>query len=35
VEPPSALQEGSRRLVRTLGIGAVLLATAQMLLGWW
>ncbi|MCO5111919.1 MAG: cation-translocating P-type ATPase [Burkholderiaceae bacterium] len=35
VEPPSALQEGSRRLVRTLGIGAVLLATAQVLLGWW
>jgi Ca2+-transporting ATPase len=34
-EPPSALQEGSRRLVRNLGIGAVVLATAQVLLGWW
>jgi Ca2+-transporting ATPase len=35
VEPPSALQQGSRRLVRTLGIGAVVLALAQVLLGWW
>ena len=34
-EPPSALQEGSRRLVRNLGIGAVVLALAQVLLGWW
>ena len=35
VEPASALQEGSRRLVRNLGIGAVVLALAQVLLGWW
>ncbi|RID99448.1 cation-translocating P-type ATPase [Simplicispira hankyongi] len=34
-EPPSALQEGSRRLVRNLGIGALVLALAQVLLGWW
>ena len=33
VEPPSALQQGSRRLVRNLGIGALVLA--QVLLGWW
>ncbi|MFZ3123724.1 MAG: HAD-IC family P-type ATPase, partial [Acidovorax sp.] len=35
VQPPSALQEGSRRLVRNLGTGAVVLAFAQVLLGWW
>ena len=35
VEPPSALQQGSRRLVRNLGIGALMLALAQVLLGWW
>ncbi|MBU4424399.1 MAG: cation-translocating P-type ATPase [Gammaproteobacteria bacterium] len=34
-EPPSALQQGSRRLVRTLGTAAVVLALAQVLLGWW
>jgi Ca2+-transporting ATPase len=34
-EPPSALQEGSRRLVRTLGTAALVLALAQVLLGWW
>jgi Ca2+-transporting ATPase len=34
-EPPSALQEGSRKLVRRLGLVALLLATAQVLLGWW
>ncbi|HRP75136.1 MAG TPA: cation-translocating P-type ATPase [Rhodocyclaceae bacterium] len=33
-EPPSALQRNSRRLVRNLGIGAVLLAVALVLLGW-
>ena len=35
VEPPSALQQGSRRLVRTLGAAAVVLALAQVLLSWW
>ncbi|SDZ75143.1 MULTISPECIES: cation-translocating P-type ATPase [Acidovorax] len=35
VEPPSALQQGSRRLVRTLGTAALVLALAQVLLGWW
>ncbi|TAM34171.1 MAG: HAD family hydrolase, partial [Burkholderiaceae bacterium] len=35
LEPPSALQEGSRKLVRRLGAGAVVLALAQVLLGWW
>ena len=35
IEPPSALQEGSRRLVRTLGAAALFLALAQVLLGWW
>ncbi len=35
VEPPSALQQGSRRLVRTLGTAAVVLALVQVLLGWW
>jgi len=34
-EPTSALQQGSRLLVRRLGIGAVALALAQVLLGWW
>jgi Ca2+-transporting ATPase len=34
-EPPSALQQGSRTLVRRLGLGALVLATAQVLLGWW
>ena len=35
VEPPSALQSGSRKLVRALGLAAVVLASAQVLLGWW
>ncbi|MHB1199040.1 MAG: cation-translocating P-type ATPase [Polaromonas sp.] len=34
-EPPSALQQASRTLVRRLGAGALLLAVAQVLLGWW
>ncbi|MHB1249793.1 MAG: cation-translocating P-type ATPase, partial [Polaromonas sp.] len=34
-EPPSALQQASRTLVRQLGAGALLLAVAQVLLGWW
>ena len=34
-EPPSALQEGSRKLVRWLGAGALVLASAQVLLSWW
>jgi len=34
-EPPSALQLSSRLLVRRLGLGAVVLATLQVLLGWW
>ena len=34
IEPPSALQQGSRRLVRRLGAGAVLMAGALVLLGW-
>ena len=34
-EPPSALQAGSRRLVRTLGMAALVLALVQVLLGWW
>jgi P-type Ca2+ transporter type 2C len=33
VEPPSALQQGSRRLVRTMGMMALALAIAQVLLG--
>jgi len=33
-EPPSALQRDSRALVRRLGLGALVLATAQVLLGW-
>lgn len=35
VEPVSALQASSRTLVRRLGMGAVVLAVAQVLLGWW
>ncbi len=35
VVPTSALQEGSRKLVRRLGAGAVILALAQVFLGWW
>lgn len=36
VEPPSALQTGSRQLVRRLGALALALAVAQVLLGaWW
>src|SRR5450830_1814162 len=34
-EPPSALQQASRTLVRRLGVGALVLAVAQVLLGWW
>jgi Ca2+-transporting ATPase len=34
-EPPSALQMRSRALVRRLGAAALLLACAQVLLGWW
>ncbi len=34
IEPPSGLQIASRRLVRNLGIAALLLAGAQVLLGW-
>ena len=34
-EPPSALQQASARLVRRLGAGALLLAGAQVALGWW
>jgi Ca2+-transporting ATPase len=34
-EPPSALQQASRKLVRRLGAGALLLACAQVFLGWW
>ena len=34
-EPVSALQEGSRTLVRRLGAGALALASAQVLLNWW
>ncbi len=35
VTPPSPLQQRSRRLVRVLGALALVLATAQVLLGWW
>lgn len=36
VEPPSALQQGSRKLVRRLGALALVLAVVQVLLGsWW
>ncbi len=35
VEPPSALQQDSRTLVRRIGLLASLLAMAQVLLGWW
>jgi len=34
-EPPSALQTGSRQLVRRLGAAALVLASALVLLGWW
>ncbi len=34
-EPPSALQQASRQLVRRLGVAALLLASAQVFLGWW
>ena len=34
-EAPSALQSASRTLVRQLGAGALLLAAAQVFLGWW
>ncbi len=34
-EPPSKLQSHSRRLVRLLGLIALLLALSQALLGWW
>jgi Ca2+-transporting ATPase len=34
-EPPSALQTASRTLVRRLGLGALVLACGQVLLGWW
>ncbi|WP_423457080.1 cation-translocating P-type ATPase [Ottowia sp. VDI28] len=33
--PPSPLQQRSRRLVRALGTLALVLAAAQVLLGWW
>jgi Ca2+-transporting ATPase len=33
--PPSPLQQRSRRLVRALGALALVLAAAQVLLGWW
>jgi Ca2+-transporting ATPase len=33
-EPPSGLQLASRRLIRNLGIAALLLASAQVLIGW-
>jgi len=33
--PPSPLQQRSRRLVRGLGVLALVLALAQVLLGWW
>ena len=35
VEPPSVLQQASRKLVRRLGLGALALAVIQLLLGWW
>jgi Ca2+-transporting ATPase len=34
-EPPSALQQASRTLVRRLGLGALAFASIQVLLGWW
>ncbi len=34
-EAVSALQEGSRKLVRRLGAGALVLASVQILLNWW
>ncbi len=35
VEPPSKLQQASRTLVLRLGLGALVLAGAQVLLAWW
>lgn len=35
VEPPSALQQRSRKLVRRMGAMALVLAAVQVLLGWW
>jgi P-type Ca2+ transporter type 2C len=35
IEPPSVLQQASRKLVRRLGLGALLLASFQVFLGWW
>ena len=35
VEPPSTLQQQSRALVRWLGVGAVVVAAAQVGLSWW
>ena len=35
IEPPSALQLASRKLVRRLGVGALVLAAVQVFLGWW
>ncbi|MEO7199782.1 MAG: cation-translocating P-type ATPase [Dokdonella sp.] len=35
VEPPSALQEASRKLVRVLGASAIVLAGSLVLLNWW
>lgn len=35
IEPPSALQQASHRLVHRLGLAALLLTGAQIFLGWW
>ena len=35
VEPPSALQKASRKLVRVLGASAIILAGSLVLLNWW
>jgi len=35
IEPPSGLQRASATLVRKLGLAALLLASAQVMLGWW
>ncbi|HPH13549.1 MAG TPA: cation-translocating P-type ATPase [Burkholderiaceae bacterium] len=34
-ESPSTLQQSSRKLVRQLGLGALILASLQVLLSWW